>query len=91
MDTCLADIWGAPAVYCKPAIVIFDLKTDTLIKRYELKPEDATEESFFANIVSIFNSCFQPIQYLIFILRQCHCLCLNRLSRSIRYDTTYKE
>ncbi|XP_022913148.2 protein yellow [Onthophagus taurus] len=51
MDTGVDDILGSYNVVASPAIVIFDLKTDTLIKRYELKKDDAKDSSFFANIV----------------------------------------
>ncbi|XP_018572790.1 protein yellow [Anoplophora glabripennis] len=52
MDTGLADILGSPNLVSPPAIVIFDLKTDKLIRRYTLKDSDLKgEESFFANIV----------------------------------------
>lgn len=53
MDTGLADILGEPKQISHPAIVVFDLKTDKLIKRYELKSTDYKDDSFFANIVSI--------------------------------------
>jgi len=51
MDTGLADILGDPTVYAPPALAIFDLNTDKLIKRYEFKPTDLKEDSFFANVV----------------------------------------
>lgn len=54
MDTGLADILGEPKVISPPAIVIYDLNTDKLIKRYTFKSEDLKQDSFFANIVSIF-------------------------------------
>lgn len=54
MDTGLADILGSPNLVASPAVVIFDLKTDKLVRRYTLKDSDLKgEESFFANIVSI--------------------------------------
>lgn len=52
MDTGLADILGQPKQIAPNAIVVFDLKTDKLIRRYDLKTEDLKEDSFFANIVS---------------------------------------
>lgn len=52
MDTGLADILGAPEQVAPPALVIFDLKTDKLIRRYEFAAEDAKEDTFFANVVS---------------------------------------
>lgn len=53
MDTGLADILGEPKQISHPAIVVFDLKTDKLVRRYELKSSDYKDDSFFANIVSI--------------------------------------
>lgn len=52
MDTGLADILGAPEQVAAPALVIFDLKTDQLIRRYEFADTDAKEDTFFANVVS---------------------------------------
>nr|CAH7757034.1 unnamed protein product [Callosobruchus chinensis] len=52
METGLADILGNPKQVSPPAIVIFDLNTDKVIRRYHLKPEDIKgDDSFFANIV----------------------------------------
>lgn len=53
MDTGLADILGSPNQHSSPALVVFDLNTDKLIRRYEFKPADLKESSFFANVVSI--------------------------------------
>ncbi|XP_017769532.1 PREDICTED: protein yellow-like [Nicrophorus vespilloides] len=51
MDTGLADILGEGNQVAKPALVIYDLNTDKLIKRYEFQPSDLKEDSFFANVV----------------------------------------
>ncbi|CAH1967755.1 unnamed protein product [Acanthoscelides obtectus] len=52
METGLADILGSPHQVSPPAIVIFDLNTDKVLRRYLLKPEDIKgDDSFFANIV----------------------------------------
>ncbi|XP_026468229.1 protein yellow-like, partial [Ctenocephalides felis] len=51
MDCGLVDILGTPKVYAKPALLIFDLHTDQLIKRYTFEPTDLKEDSFFANVV----------------------------------------
>lgn len=56
MDTGLADILGQPEQIAPPALVIFDLKTDKLLRRYEFPDADAKEDTFFANVVSIFVS-----------------------------------
>lgn len=52
MDTGIADILGKTKLISKPSLVVFDLKTDKLIRRYEFKPSDLKEDSFFANVVS---------------------------------------
>ncbi|XP_030753269.1 protein yellow [Sitophilus oryzae] len=52
MDTGLADILGSPKQISPPAVVIYDLNTNTLLKRYTLKEhEDVKASSFFANII----------------------------------------
>ncbi|XP_076266424.1 L-dopachrome tautomerase yellow-c [Rhynchophorus ferrugineus] len=52
LDTGIADILGGYNQISPPAIVIYDLKTDTLIKRYNLRHnEDVKDSSFFANII----------------------------------------
>lgn len=53
MDTGTADILGESKQVLPPAVVVFDLNTDKLIRRYNLKPKDLKEDSFFANIVRI--------------------------------------
>lgn len=52
MDSGLADILGEPKQIAPPALVIFDLKTDQLIKRYAFTPSDSKTGTFFANVVS---------------------------------------
>ncbi|XP_055386524.1 L-dopachrome tautomerase yellow-f2 [Condylostylus longicornis] len=51
MDTGLADILGKPNQIAPPAIVVFDLKTDQLLRRYDIPKEQIKEDTFFANIV----------------------------------------
>ncbi|KAF2895891.1 hypothetical protein ILUMI_10287, partial [Ignelater luminosus] len=51
MDTGLADILGSPKQHSPSALVVFDLNTDRLIRRYEFKATDLKESSFFANVV----------------------------------------
>ncbi|KAG5889904.1 hypothetical protein JTB14_008050 [Gonioctena quinquepunctata] len=52
MDTGLAGITENPRQISPPAIVIFDLKTDKLIRRYNLKASDTkAQDSFFSNII----------------------------------------
>jgi hypothetical protein len=52
MDSGLADILGAPKQWAPNSIAIFDLKTDTLIRRFVIPEDQVKEDSFFANIVS---------------------------------------
>jgi len=51
MDTGLADILGSPKQIAPPALVIFDLKTDQLIKRYTFPASDIKADTFFANVI----------------------------------------
>lgn len=51
MDTGLADILGDPKQITPPALVIFDLTTDKLIRRYTFPESDSKEDTFFANVV----------------------------------------
>lgn len=51
IDTGLADILGKPEQITPPKILIYDLKTDKLLKQYEIKKEHIKEDSFFANII----------------------------------------
>lgn len=44
---------GSPNQIAGPSIVIFDLNTDQLLHRYFFKISDMTDDSFFANILSI--------------------------------------
>ncbi|XP_055710597.1 L-dopachrome tautomerase yellow-f2 [Phlebotomus papatasi] len=51
VDTGLADILGDPKQLSPPSLVIFDLNTDRLIRRYEIPSESIDDDSFFANII----------------------------------------
>lgn len=51
MDTGLADILGNPKQIAPNALVIFDLKTDTLIRRFTFPDDQVKEKSFFANVI----------------------------------------
>lgn len=52
LDTGVSDVWGDFNVISSPAIVIYDLKTDRLIRRFNISKELTKDETFFANIVS---------------------------------------
>ncbi|KAM7351093.1 L-dopachrome tautomerase yellow-c [Cochliomyia hominivorax] len=51
LDTGLADILGEGKQITDNAIVVFDLKTDKLIRRFTIPKEQVKEDSFFANII----------------------------------------
>ncbi|XP_018327321.1 L-dopachrome tautomerase yellow-f2 [Agrilus planipennis] len=51
VDTGLADILGEGKQISSPAILVYDLNTDKLIRKYQLKKSDLESKSFFANIV----------------------------------------
>lgn len=54
MDTGLADILGNPKQITQPALVIFDLKINKLIRRYTIPPSHIKDDTFFANVVCYF-------------------------------------
>lgn len=64
MDTGLADILGNPKQIAPPALVIFDLKTDQLIRRYNFTEADSKDDTFFANVVCVY--LINIIKYSIF-------------------------
>ncbi|KAI8115218.1 Protein yellow [Lucilia cuprina] len=51
LDTGLADILGEGKQVTGNAIVIFDLKTDKLIRRFNIPKDQIKQDSFFANII----------------------------------------
>ena len=51
MDSGLVDILGNPKQIAPPALVIFDLKTDKLIRRYTIPGAYIKDDTFFANVV----------------------------------------
>lgn len=55
MDTGLADLLGNTVQYTSNTIVIFDLKTDKVIRRFNIPADLLKDDSFLANIVSIFD------------------------------------
>lgn len=66
LDTGLADILGNPKQITPNAIVVFDLKTDTLIRRFKIPEQQVKEDSFFANIIvdSETNACDDTYAYV---------------------------
>lgn len=53
LDTGLADILGEGKQVTPNAIVIFDLKTDKLVRRFAIPKGHLKEDSFLANIVRL--------------------------------------
>ncbi|KAL9875269.1 protein yellow [Glossina fuscipes] len=51
LDTGVTDLLGDTKQIAPNSIIIFDLKTDKLIRRYELPKNQVKDESFLANIV----------------------------------------
>jgi len=51
MDSGLSDILGSAEVVSPTKLVVFDLKTDKILRVYPLKATDVKEDSFFANVI----------------------------------------
>lgn len=51
LDSGLIDVTVKPMQVCAPQILVFDLETDTLIRRHVLKDEDIKQDSLYSNIV----------------------------------------
>ncbi|KAH8306708.1 hypothetical protein KR044_007190, partial [Drosophila immigrans] len=51
LDTGLADILGNPKQIIPNTILVFDLKTDQLLRRFPLPSDQTKEDTFFANII----------------------------------------
>ncbi|XP_050424662.1 uncharacterized protein LOC126835860 [Adelges cooleyi] len=52
VDTGLDDIWGEANQVQTPKLMIYDLKTDKLIRQYTFKADDMKPDSFFANVLA---------------------------------------
>ncbi|EDW11782.1 protein yellow [Drosophila mojavensis] len=51
LDTGLADILGNPKQITPSSILVFDLKTDQLLRRFAIPADQSKEDTFFANII----------------------------------------
>lgn len=51
MDSGLADILGSPKQWAPNSVAVFDLNTDTLVRRFVIPEDQVKGDSFFANIV----------------------------------------
>lgn len=70
IDTGFDGFLGNKTVYSTPSIIIFDLNTDQIIHRYNLKDTDQTDTSIFGNIVLDIdeNNCDNTYAYLTDVL-----------------------
>ncbi|CAH0546393.1 unnamed protein product [Brassicogethes aeneus] len=66
MDTGVEDMRGSPRQVAKPALVVFDLNTDKLLRRIPLKDSVVKEDSFFGNVIVDVDAdkCEQAFAYL---------------------------
>lgn len=53
VDSGVTDILGKPEQIQSPSILIFNLKTNQLIRRFEIPSNQIKSDSFFVNIVSL--------------------------------------
>lgn len=56
---------------CPPAIFIFDLKTDKLIRKYDLRQDEVRDDSLFSNIVVDvrYGECLSAMAYMVDVWR----------------------
>ncbi|KAJ8680521.1 hypothetical protein QAD02_016308 [Eretmocerus hayati] len=64
LDTGLVDILGEPQQQAAPALVVYDLDTDQILRRYSIPEDQRTPDSLFANIVVEDYSCDDAHAYL---------------------------
>lgn len=59
LDSGLKDALGNQKLACPPSVVVFDMRTDTMIARYPIPEEYVLQDSLFSNIIvdSRFNDC----------------------------------
>uniref|UniRef100_A0A146LL41 Protein yellow n=1 Tax=Lygus hesperus TaxID=30085 RepID=A0A146LL41_LYGHE len=64
VDTGSEDILGTLTTVCPPKILVFDLKTDKLLVRYELPKTQVKEGSLFTNIIADVLTCKKTYAYV---------------------------
>lgn len=64
LDTGLADILGNPEQQAPPALLIYDLKTDRLLRKFVIPADQRTSDSLFANIAVEDYNCDDSYGYL---------------------------
>ncbi|XP_077289908.1 protein yellow-like [Arctopsyche grandis] len=63
LDSGLSDLLGNVTVVSQPQLVVYDLRTDQLMRRFTIPPAQLEEESFFANIAVEDTSCEDSYAY----------------------------
>ncbi|EFN88455.1 Protein yellow [Harpegnathos saltator] len=64
LDTGLADILGNPEQQVPPALIIYDLTNDRMLRKYVIPADQRTADSLFANIAVEDYSCEDSYGYL---------------------------
>lgn len=64
LDTGLADILGTPEQQAPPALIVYDLTNDQVLRKYVIPEDQRTADSLFANIVIEDASCEDSFAYL---------------------------
>ncbi|XP_066588473.1 protein yellow-like [Prorops nasuta] len=64
LDTGLADILGSPEQQAPPALLIYDLSNDRLLRKFVIPNDQRTPDSLFANIAVEDRSCDDTYGYL---------------------------
>lgn len=59
VDSGMTDLLGSPQVIQSPAVLVFDLNTNKLLKRFEIPKNQIKAGSFFVNVVRINRSQFK--------------------------------
>ncbi|XP_077276653.1 L-dopachrome tautomerase yellow-b [Temnothorax americanus] len=64
LDTGLTDILGNPEQQAPPALIVYDLATDRMLRKYVIPSDQRTADSLFANIAVEDYSCEDSYGYL---------------------------
>ncbi|KYN03197.1 Protein yellow [Cyphomyrmex costatus] len=64
LDTGLTDILGSPEQQAPPALIVYDLMTNRMLRKYVIPSEQRTTDSLFANIAVEDYSCEDSYGYL---------------------------
>lgn len=64
LDTGLADILGNPEQQVPPALIVYDLTNDRMLRKYVIPADQRTADSLFANIAVEDYSCEDSYGYL---------------------------